>query len=421
MSEEPLLKVSVQATRNQIGAIDAPQVVYLLLDIQAPDAEQFERMPLNLCLVIDRSTSMREDRLNRVKAAAGLIIDQLTHKDSIALISFSDRAEVVAPAGPPTNVAALRAAIRGIVPSGGTEIYQGLLAGANELRKSASDKKINQIILLTDGHTYGDASACIELAEKLVTEHIGINAFGIGNEWNDQFLDQLVSPSGGQSAYIERPTQIIQSLQGRIHGLEARYAQNLNMAARFPSGVEMRNTFKVAPFAQPLAVNPHDIKLGAVEQHSPLTVLLEFVIQPQLPGRTLHIPLVLSGDIPSRQLRDQVFRYEYKLPVTLEEPTLDPPLALVSAVRAYNMYLMNERVWEDVEAGQVDVAVTRLRRLTTRLLESGHTELAEQAYAETELLSKMGTLSLEGRKRLKYGTRSLMAKTVKLGDKDEMS
>jgi Ca-activated chloride channel homolog len=398
MSEKQLLKVSVQSTRNQIGAIDVPQVVYLLLDVQAPEAEQFERMPLNLCLVIDRSTSMREERLDRVKAAAGLIIDQLTNKDSIALVSFSDRAEVVAEAGPPDNVAALRAAIRGIVPSGGTEIYQGLLAGANELRKLASDKKINQIILLTDGHTYGDAADCIELAEHLVAENIGMNAFGIGNEWNDQFLDQLVSPSGGQSTYIERPTEIIHSLQGRIHGLEARYAQNMSLAARFPAGVEMHNAFKIAPFAQPLSVTPNDVALGSVEQHSPLTILLEFLIHPQLPGRALHIPLMLKGDIPSHKLRDQIFRYEYKLLVTLEEPQL-----------------------EDVEAGEVDLAVTRLRRLTTRLLESGHTTLAEQAYAETELLSRMGALSLEGRKRLKYGTRSLMVKTVELGDQNEMS
>ena len=416
MNEEQLLKINVQATRNQIGAIDAPQVLYLLLDLQAPDAEQFQRMPLNLCLVIDRSTSMRSERLDRVKAAAGLIVDQLTNKDSIALVSFSDRAEVVFEIGPPTNVAALRAAIRGITPSGGTEIYQGLLAGANELRKSASSDKINQLILLTDGHTYGDASNCIELAEQLVNEQIGISAFGIGNDWNDQFLDQLVAPSGGQSAYIERPTQIIQSLQGRIHGLEAHFAQNLTLAARFSAGVELRNAFKIAPFAQPLAISTRDVRLGAVEQHTPLTILLEFLIQPQLPGRTVHIPLVLSGDIPSRQLRDQVIRHQWDMPVVLEETQFDPPMALVSAVRAYNLYHMNERVWEDVEAGEVDTAVTRMRRLTTRLLEAGHMELAEQAYAETEMLNRMGTLSLEGRKRLKYGTRSLMAKTIKLGN-----
>jgi Ca-activated chloride channel homolog len=421
MSDQPLLNVSIQATRQQLGAIDAPQVMYLLLNIQAPDSERFERMPLNLALVIDRSTSMRDERLNQVKAAAGLLIDQLTSKDNIALITFSDRAEVVSPAAPPNNIGALRAALRGITANGATEILQGLQAAANELRKNNSSDKINQLILFTDGHTYGDAADCIALSEKLALEHIDVSAFGIGHEWNDQFLDQLVAPSGGQSAYIERPTQIIRNLQGRIHGLEARYAQNLSLSARFAAGVELRAAFKIAPFTQPLAVTPHTIILGALEKHTPLTILLEFVIQPQLPGRSLHIPLNISGDIPSHQAQNQVFRHEYRLPIVMEETPLDPPAALVAAVRAYNFYHMNERVWEDVEAGQVDTAVTRLRRLTTRLLEAGHSDLAEQAYAETELLSRMGTLSLEGRKRLKYGTRSLMAKTTKIEPYDKMS
>jgi len=414
MSDQPLLNLSLRATRSEIGALDAPQIVYLLLNIQAPEAHQFERMPLNLCLVIDRSTSMRNERMDRVKAAAGLVIDQLTNDDSIALVTFSDRAEVIAPAGPPKNMAALRTAIRGITPNGGTEIYQGLLAGAKEMRKLASDRKINQMILLTDGHTYGDANNCIELAEKLVKENIGLSAFGIGNEWNDQFLDQLVAPSGGQSAYIERPGEILRHLQSRIQGLEAHYAQNVSLVLHFSAGVELRNAFKLSPFAQPLVIQPTQLKLGAVERHAPLTALLEFVIQPQLPGRKVQIPLALKASIPSQVLSEHEFKLVHELAVTLEEPALDPPLDLVAAVQAYNLYNINEKVWDDVESGHVDSAIVRLRRLTTRLLESGQTELAEQAYAETELLSRMGSLSLEGRKRLKYGTRSLMTRTAKL-------
>jgi hypothetical protein len=47
-------------------------------------------------------------------------------------------------------------------------------------------------------------------------------------------------------------------------------------------------------------------------------------------------------------------------------------------------------------------------------LEAGQKELAQQAYAETERLLNVGTLSLEGRKRLKYGTRSLMTQSFHL-------
>jgi hypothetical protein len=95
-----------------------------------------------------------------------------------------------------------------------------------------------------------------------------------------------------------------------------------------------------------------------------------------------------------------------------DEPRINPPKALTDAVQALNLYRLNEKVWQEIEGGDLPQATTRMRRLTTRLLEAGHTQLAQQAYAETERLASMGTLSLEGRKRLKYGTRSLLTQTV---------
>jgi hypothetical protein len=93
---------------------------------------------------------------------------------------------------------------------------------------------------------------------------------------------------------------------------------------------------------------------------------------------------------------------------------------LTDAVQALNFYRLNEKVWEEIEDGDLSKATTRMRRLTTRLLEAGHTQLAQQAYAESERLSNMGSLSHEGRKRLKYGTRSLLTQTISLENYDQM-
>jgi Ca-activated chloride channel family protein len=55
-----------------------------------------------------------------------------------------------------------------------------------------------------------------------------------------------------------------------------------------------------------------------------------------------------------------------------------------------------------------------MRRLTTRLLQSGFTKLATQAHLETERLQAMGSLSEEGRRKIKYGTRALLAQAISL-------
>jgi Ca-activated chloride channel family protein len=413
-----LLDIKVVGSRQAIAALDFAQLLYLLVDIRPPRQMKIEQRPLNLCLVIDRSTSMKGERLDRVKAAATRLLEKLGPEDLLSIISFSDRAEIVVPSSNVENKSALIAQVRSIMASGGTEIYQGLRAGVIELSKVTLKDKTNYLILLTDGHTYGDDEACLKLAQKIATQGIGLSAFGIGADWNDQFLDELVSPSSGQSAFIESANQVFEFLQNRINGLGLVYAQNLRLLSEFPMGISLKSGFKVAPFAQPIQTDKNDFRLGAIEGRAPLSVLLEFKIEPQLPGRNINLPLNLTSDIPAYSVQNYISKNSYELAVVQEEPKINPPPELANAVQALNLYRLNEKVWEEVEVGDLSQATTRMRRLTTRLLEAGHTQLAQQAYAESERLANMGTLSVEGRKRLKYGTRSLITQTVNVENDD---
>lgn len=413
-----LLDVNLLGSRQAIAALDFSQLLYVLMDIRPPRQMKFEHHPLNLCLVIDRSTSMKGERLERVKAAASLLIETLAPEDVISIITFSDRAEVVLPAVRPENKQALIARVRSIIASGGTEIYQGLSTGVKEMSKVPLRGHTNHLILLTDGQTYGDDEDCFNLSQKIAAQNIGLSAFGIGSDWNDQFLDRLVAPSGGQSAFIESPSKVLEHLQNRIKGLGMIYAENLRLLPDLPMGIQLKSGFKVAPYAQPLTYNSNDYRLGAIEGRSPLAVLLEFTIEPQLPGRNISLSLNLAGDIPTHSVLNYVFKQNFELSVVTDEPKINPPQALTDAVQALNFYRLNEKVWEEIEDGDLPRATTRMRRLTTRLLEAGHTQLAQQAYAESERLSNMGSLSLEGRKRLKYGTRSLLTQTISLENYD---
>jgi Ca-activated chloride channel family protein len=281
-----------------------------------------------------------------------------------------------------------------------------------ELQKAPLAQYANHLILLTDGHTYGDAEECLRLARQAAAQGIGISAFGIGAEWNDQFLDKLVAASGGRSGFIESPTQIIDYLQERIMGLGAVYAQNLRLSLDFPKSIALQDAFKLAPFSQPLASGTNELTLGDVENRLPVSFLLELTVAPQPMETRITIPLNFLVDVPGQQVRERTLKQQFQLLVLSQETSLEPPVALVKAVRMLNIYRMNEKVWDEVEAGQLDVATTRMRRLTTRLLEAGETKLAQQAHAELERLHTMGTLSLEGRKKLKYGTRALVTRSV---------
>lgn len=405
-----MVNFRVRASRDRIKVSEAEQVVYLLLDI-LPPAQTSKQRPLNLCLVLDRSTSMQGSRLSHVKTAVELIVNKLNSADTLSIVSFSDRAETVVPSGKVENSLAIIGQLRSVQASGGTEIYHGLQAGVKELRKVDLASHTNYLILLTDGHTYGDADQCLELAHTLAQQKIGISAFGLGTEWNDQFLDALVSPSGGQSNFVEQPNEIVQHLEKRIQGLGTVYAQNIVLKTDMHKSISISYGFKLEPFAQPLALDEEDLTLGNLEGRAPVSVLLELKVAAHPIETRLNLPLVVEADIPGQQLTGQTFRHTHKLYVLSEVPNEMPPDEIVEAVRVMNMYRMNEKVWQEVEAGRLDVATTRMQHLSTRLLEAGETALAQQAQQEMERIAHAGTMSLAGRKKLKYGTRALIDKT----------
>src|SRR5919201_5036534 len=90
----PGIRIQRTLSRAVLAESDEPQLLYILLEA-TPEGlpAQLPKLPLNLCLVIDRSSSMRGDRLSKVKDAAGRIIDQLTQDDFFALVVFNDRAD----------------------------------------------------------------------------------------------------------------------------------------------------------------------------------------------------------------------------------------------------------------------------------------------------------------------------------------
>lgn len=408
-----LLEVRVLGSATKIAAQKDPQLLYLLVGVRTPPNVPQDHQPLNLCLVIDRSTSMKH-RLRPIKSAATMILEQLGEHDLFSAVAFSDRAELIVSSARSGMAKSAATKIHRIIASGGTEMYHGLKTGTEAMSKVNLSDFANELILLTDGHTYGDERDCLLLARDAAERGIEFSAYGIGTEWNDQFLDQLVAMSGGESAYIESPKEIVRRLQQRLKGMGQVYARNLRLQTEFPLNVKVQSAFKVTPFAQPLKTGGDGVQMGTVESHAPLAVLLELSIEyPQL-GESLELPLKVISDVPSLQVENHVVSRTYTVVVEAEESAPNPPKVLVEAVRAFNLQRMNEKVREDVEQGRLKAATTRLGYLEKRLLETGQVELAKQARAETRRLETQGGLSPEGTKRLKYGTRSLASQTFEL-------
>jgi Ca-activated chloride channel family protein len=409
--DRPLpLVLRVTPSQSSLPCLGEPQLLYILIEIQSSSEVESQRLPLNLGLVLDRSTSMKGARLQQVKVAARYIVDQMGANDVLSVVAFSDRAEVLVPGRRGIDRALARAAIRNLRSGGGTELLQGLRLGLQEVERWQAEGMQSHLILLTDGQTYGDDAECLEVARLAGQQGISLTLMGVGADWNDHLLDDMARFNGASSSsmYIDSSSKIAKTFHDCVESLGNLFAQNLLCSLHFSEGVGLREVFQVSPHITRLHPTGDRILLGSLEREQPQAVIMEVLIDCFQPGihRLLQVeasavvPAVGSEPVRARQAVDVSFATEVRRAATI-------PPDIVSAMGKLTLFKMQERAMDEIELGQIEPAVNRLKTLATRLLDIGEADLARAALLEAGRLAQTGSLSLEGRKRIRYGTRSL--------------
>jgi Ca-activated chloride channel family protein len=404
-------------SKRTVAHLDEPQVVYLLVDVQpdprAKKQDKRQESPLNLTLVLDHSNSMSGSRLEKVKVAAHQIIEHLNPTDILSVVSFNDRAQVVIPATQVTDKPALKARVTMMMASGGTEIFQGLAAGVTQVRQFLAPKMVNHIVLLTDGKTYNDEERCIKLAETVKKQGIVISAMGLGQEWNDEFLDKLASSTGGTCQYIHSANRVVRFLNDHVRNLSDAFADRMQLSIAPDPDVVLESAFKLAPSPQPLSIEAGLIPLGSLQANRQITVLLQLELKPDLAISFRTVArVVATGDVLADGVHPHQAIGDLEIEVRDEPQQEKPPTAILDALGKLTLYQMQERAQQALERGDAREATHRLERLATRLLDMGEEELAAQARSEARRVAMTSQFSDTGKKTLKFQTRYLMAETA---------
>lgn len=396
----------ILVSRQQLQALPDEQMLYLLVDLKPSGKTSFKRIPLNLCLVIDQSTSMDGDRLDHVKAAAHQILDELTKEDVVGVVAFNDQATVMYPSQPLTDPLRIHARISSIWASGGTEILQGLRAGLEEIRRHHRKDAISHLILLTDGRTYGDEEQCLAEARRAGLEGIEISVLGIGEDWNDAFLDQLARQTGGTSTYIAYPQQVRGVMRELVQRLTMLLARNVTLTVRTTERAWVENCFRTAPFMEHLVPQEGIYHLGNLLAGKATQILLEVVVRESRPGFHLLLQMEMNAHIPTFH-RDERLIFDLEREFVSEAVEEPIPPALVNVLSRLSIFRMQEQVWKSLDTGHIEDARRRLETIATRLLDMGEAELAHVALLEAGRIAQGGQMSSKGQKMIRYGTRGL--------------
>jgi len=407
----PPIRFTSLYSRNTLPWMAEEQLVYNLItmDVVSDKIEKEETSaPINVTVVMDCSTSMQGRRLEVVKASAVELVRSLRAQDIFSLVEFNDRARTVIPAVQYANNLKSISRIRMLQTKGGTEIFKGLNFGFTEIKKNLSPYYINHIILITDGHTYGDESHCIQLAEKCADQQIGISCLGIGEKWNDEFLDNLANITGGSCFYIKDPRDIQILLKQKFNNLGNILVEGINLSLNTGPGVELRYAFRLQPDANKLLIES-PIRLGNIPKGHQLAIVLEFLLSPISPS--IQKVLLAEGSItftmPSQD------NTQYRIPVNLSRntsanPQQRPPNKLIiEAMSRLTLYRMQEQANKELESGEYHAASSRLKNMATHFFAHGAPDLAKTALKEAKNIQKQNQISDEGQKQIKYGTQAL--------------
>ncbi|MFN6517495.1 MAG: vWA domain-containing protein [Nostoc sp. CreGUA01] len=303
---------------NNVDVAQTNSQRQLAMTISAIAGEFDQNLPLNLCLILDKSGSMHGQPIKTVIQAVEGLIDRLKVGDRISVVAFAGSAEVIIPNQAIEDPESIKSQIKKkLTAGGGTVIAEGLELGITELMKGTRGA-VSQAFLLTDGHGESslriwkwdigpdDNKRCLELAQKAAKLNLTINTLGFGNSWNQDLLEKIADVGGGTLAYIERPEQALEQfsrLFGRIQsvGLTNAYlllslVPNVRLAEFKPIAQVSPDTIEL--IMQPEADGSFAVRLGDLMQDVERVVLANIYLG-QLPeGKQVIGHLQIRYDDP---------------------------------------------------------------------------------------------------------------------------
>ncbi|MHC4744368.1 MAG: VIT domain-containing protein [Planctomycetota bacterium] len=169
-------------------------------------------------LVIDRSGSMRNEKIEQVKEAALQIIAGLNNGEAFNIIIYNNTVQFFSPKPVIKSRQTAKAAaayIEGLTASGGTNIHDALKAA---LDQEPTDEMLPIVLFLTDGlPTVGNTSeiAIRELVMKANPHKRRVFTFGVGVDVNAPLLEKIADESRARAEFV-LPKEDVEVKVGRV-------------------------------------------------------------------------------------------------------------------------------------------------------------------------------------------------------------
>jgi Ca-activated chloride channel family protein len=194
--------------------------------------ERWNRSPVNVAIVIDKSGSMSGEKIEKAKDAAIMAVRRLSSNDIVSVVTYDSTVNVVVPATRVSDKHNIVRMIQRIRAGGTTALFGGVSKGAREVRKFIGPERVNRIILLSDGLANVGPSSPAELGSlgaSLAKEGISVTTIGLGLHYNEDLMTMLAYKSDGNHYFAEHAAELAEIFDSEFGQVLSVVAQDIDI------------------------------------------------------------------------------------------------------------------------------------------------------------------------------------------------
>ncbi|MDP7016242.1 MAG: VWA domain-containing protein [Pirellulaceae bacterium] len=247
------------------------------------------RAPVNVAIVLDKSGSMSGQKIAEAKAAAIAAVERLGRQDIVSVVAYDSTVRVVVPATKLSDKQSVINKIRQLDAGGSTALFAGVSKGAEEARKFIDKRRVNRIILLSDGLANVGPKSPSELGRlgaTLMKEGISVSTMGLGLDYNEDLMTKLAQQSGGNHAFIEGAEDLVRIFNYEFNSVLSVVAQEVAINIRAAEGIR-----PVRVLNQDAEINGQQViaKMNQLYSDQEKYVLLEVEVPPNKNNKTIEV------------------------------------------------------------------------------------------------------------------------------------
>jgi Mg-chelatase subunit ChlD len=208
---------------------------YMLTCLHVKNLKSSAKTSIDLVCVIDRSWSMKGEKLNLVVQSLNYLLDYLDSRDRLSLIVFDDEVQRLCNllSLNENNKNKIKQLLSKVIVKGGTNLALAMQHSIELIKQRRYTNNVTSIFLLSDGNQHDADKKIKNLLDRekffisTLDKCISINTFGYGEDHDANLMMQISRMADGNFYYVENPSMVEESFMSCLLGLLSVVAEDV--------------------------------------------------------------------------------------------------------------------------------------------------------------------------------------------------